>query len=159
MNNSLDSTSGKILIFTLDESAYALPLSTVVRVIHVVEFKRLPQAPEIISGIINVQGEIIPVIDVRKRFGLGIRETDPDDRIIIANTGKRKVALLVDTVTDIKDLAIREYVNSKESLPFAKHISGVAKVDNELILIYDLEQFLSLDEEKVLELALITKFK
>jgi purine-binding chemotaxis protein CheW len=79
--------------------------------------------------------------------------------MIIADTGKRKVALFVDTVTGIKDLSTRQFVNSKENLPFAEYIKGVAKVDNELILIYDLEQFLSLDEEKELEQALKQKNK
>jgi purine-binding chemotaxis protein CheW len=159
MNNSFQTTTDQILVFTLDEMSYALLLPTVVRVIHTVEVRRLPKAPEIISGIINVQGQIIPVADIRKRFGLVARETDPDDRMIIADTGKRKVALFVDTVTGIKDLSTRQFVNSKENLPFAEYIKGVAKVDNELILIYDLEQFLSLDEEKELEQALKQKNK
>lgn len=144
----------KILIFTLDELNYALPLPAVVKVIHAMETLRLPKSPEIISGIINVQGQIIPVVDIRKRFGLSDRETDPDDRMIIADTGKRKIAMFVDTVTDIKDLSPRQFSDSGKTLPFAGYIKGVAKVENELILIYDLEQFLSLDEETVLEQAM-----
>ncbi len=147
----------EILIFTLDELTYALPLPAVVRVIHAMETRRLPKSPEIISGIINVQGQIIPVVDIRKRFGLSERETDPDDRMIIADTGKRKIAMFVDTVADIKDLSPRQFSDSGKTLPFAGYIKGVAKVDNELILIYDLEQFLSLDEETVLEQAMRTK--
>lgn len=159
MNDSIQSTADQILVFTLDELSYALLLPTVLRVIHAVEVRRLPKAPEIISGIINIQGQIIPVADIRKRFGLAEREIELDDRMIIADTGKRKVALFVDTVTGIKDLATRQFVNSKESLPFAGYIRGVAKIDDELILIYDLEQFLSLDEEKELGQALKTKNK
>ncbi len=159
MNDSIQSTADQILVFTLDELSYALLLPTVLRVIHAVEVRRLPKAPEIISGIINIQGQIIPVADIRKRFGLAEREIELDDRMIIADTAKRKVALFVDAVTGIKDLATRQFVNSKEALPFAEYIRGVAKVDDELILIYDLEQFLSLDEEKELEHALKTKNK
>jgi len=159
MNESIHTITDQIVVFTLDEQLYALPLPTVLRVIHAVEVRRLPKAPEIISGIINIQGQIIPVADIRKRFGLAEREIELDDRMIIADTGKRKVALSVNTVTGIKDLATRQFVNSKEALPFAEYIKGVAKVDDELILIYDLEQFLSLDEEKELEQALKTKNK
>jgi len=147
----------QIVVFTLDEQFYALPLHTVVKVIHAVEIRHLPKSPEIISGIINIQGRIIPVADIRKRLGLEAKEIDLDDRMIIADTGKRKVALSVDTVTGIKDLATRQFVNSKEALPFAEYIKGVAKVNDELILIYDPELFLSLDEEKELEHALKTK--
>ncbi len=159
MSESIQTATDQIVVFTLDEQLYALPLPAVVKVIHAVEIRRLPKAPEIISGIINIQGQIIPVADIRKRFRLVEREIELDDRMIIADTGKRKVALYVNTVTGIKDLAIRQFVNSKEALPFAEYIKGVAKVDDELILIYDLEQFLSLDEEKELDYALETKNK
>jgi purine-binding chemotaxis protein CheW len=154
-----DKMTDQIVVFTLDELPYALSLNAVVRVIYAIEIRRLPEAPEIISGIINVQGRIIPVIDIRKRFGLAKREIDPDDRLIIADTGKRKVAILVDTVTGIRDLAPRQLAVAKEMLPFAEHLRGVAKIDDQLILIFDLEQFLSLDEGKELEHALKTKNK
>jgi purine-binding chemotaxis protein CheW len=149
----------QIVVFTLDELLYALPLSTVVKVIHAIETRHLPEAPEIITGIINVKGQIIPVVDIRKRLELATHEIDPDDRLIIANTGKRHVAILVDTVTGIRDLAPGQQKQAKETLPFAEHLKGVAKIDDELILIYDLDRFLSLDEEKELEQALKTKNK
>ena len=159
MTGSFNTTTDQIVVFTIDEQFYALPLPAVVKVIHAVEIRHLPEAPEIITGIINVKGRIIPVADIRKRFGLPAHEIDPDDRLIIADTGKRQVAILVDTVTGIRDLAPGQLKQAKETLPFAEHLRGVAKVDDELILIYDLEQFLSLDEEKELEQALKTKSK
>jgi purine-binding chemotaxis protein CheW len=157
MNGSFQTVTDQIVVFTLDELLYALPLPAVVKVIHAIEIRHLPEAPEIITGIINVKGRIIPVADIRKRFGLPAREIDPDDRLIIADTGKRQIAILVDTVTGIRDLVPRQLSVAKETLPFAEHLRGVAKIDDELILIYDLEQFLSLDEEKELEQALKTK--
>jgi len=159
MNESIHTITDQIVVFTLDEQLYAFPLPAVVKVIHAVEIRHLPKAPEIISGIINVRGQIIPVADIRKRFGLAAHEIDPDDRLIIADTGKREVAILVDTVTGIRDIAPGQQKQARETLPFAEHLRGVAKIDDELILIYDLEQFLNLDEEKELEQALKTKNK
>jgi purine-binding chemotaxis protein CheW len=159
MNESIHTITDQIVVFTLDEQLYALPLSSVLRVIHEVEIRNLPKSPEIISGIINVQGRIIPVADIRKHFGLAEREIDLDDRMIIADTGKRQVAILVDTVTGIRNLAFGQLEPARKNLPFAGHLKGVAKVDDELILIYDLEQFLTLDEESELEQALKTKNK
>jgi len=159
MNDKIGTATGQILIFTLNELSYALPLPAVVKVIHAVEIRHLPKSPEIISGIINVKGQIIPVADIRKRFALATHEIDPDDRLIIAETGKRQIAILVDTVTGIRDLASWQQKKAGEALPFAEYLKGVAKIDDELILIYDLEQFLSLDEEKELEYALTTKNK
>lgn len=159
MSESIHTMTDQIVVFTLDELLYALPLQAVVKVIHAIEIRHLPKAPEIISGIINVKGQIIPVVDIRKRLELATHEIDPDDRLIIADTGKREVAILVDTVTGIRDLTPAQQAEAKETLPFAKYIKGVAKIDDGLILIYDLEQFLSLDEEKELEQALKTKNK
>jgi purine-binding chemotaxis protein CheW len=159
MSESINIMTDQIVVFTLDEQFYALLIPSVIRVIHAVEVRRLPKAPEIIIGIINVKGQIIPVVDIRKRLELAPREIDLSNRLVIAYTGKREIAILVDTVTGIKDLKPVQLTETRETLPFAKHIKGVAKIDNELILIYDLEQFLSLDEEKELENALKIKNK
>jgi purine-binding chemotaxis protein CheW len=144
----------QIVVFSIDHLAYGLPLNRVVRVIHSLEIRKLPKAPQFITGIINVKGQIIPVVDIRLRFGMISREADIDDQIIIAFTGKRDVALMVDTVTGVKEIAGRQYSVTKESMPFAEYISGVVKIEDELILIYDLEEFLSLEEEKELSNAL-----
>jgi purine-binding chemotaxis protein CheW len=144
----------QLIVFTLDQKLYALPLKTVKRVIHAVEITNLPKSPDIIAGIINVKGHIIPVVNVRKRFGLTSRELIPDDQLIIADTEKRQVALLIDQVSGIQNITSRQEVNTKEILPFAEYIRGVVKIEDELILIYDLEQFLNLHEEMELEQAL-----
>ncbi len=157
MNESIYTTTDQIVVFILDELSYALPLNVVIKVIHAIEIRHLPKAPEIITGIINVKGQIIAVADIRKRFGLVAHETDPNDRLIIADTGKRQIAIQVDTVMGIRELATGQQEQVKKNLPFAEYLRGVAKIDDELILIYDLEQFLSLDEEKELEQALKTK--
>jgi purine-binding chemotaxis protein CheW len=157
MDNSLDTTTDQIVVFTLDEQSYALPLPVVVKVIHAVEISHLPEAPEIINGIINVKGMIIPVADIRKRFGLMTREIDLNDRLIITDTGKRVVAILVDSVTGIMDMAPWQLSVAGETLAFAEHLKGVAKVDDGLVLIYNLDEFLSVDEEKDLNQALKKK--
>jgi purine-binding chemotaxis protein CheW len=159
LSETFNPMTDKILIFTLDELSFAVYLSTVVKIIHSVEVRYLPEAPEIICGIINFHGMIIPVADVRKRYGLPSRETEIYDRLIIADTGKRKIALPVDTVGEIKDLASLEFVKSEDILPFAENLCGVVKVDNGLVLIYDLERFLSLDEEKELDIIFKTKIQ
>jgi purine-binding chemotaxis protein CheW len=154
MRDSLHVVTDQIVVFTLDDLSYALPLNNVVKVIHVVEVRSLPDAPEIITGIINVRGRIIPVADIRKRLGHGANETDINDRLIIADTGKRVVAILADNVTGIRSLAPGQLIDSGDTLSFAGQISGVAKVEEGLVLIYDLDQLLSIGEEKQLEEAL-----
>ena len=149
----------QIVTFSLDQRLYALPLNSVVRVIHAVYISSLPKAPDIICGIINVKGQIIPVVDIRKRFGLASREIDRDDQLIIANTGKRTIAMIVDEVNEILEIGAKQQVSTTDGMPFAGYIGGIAKIQDELVLIYDLEQFLNLDEERELDMALTKKTK
>jgi purine-binding chemotaxis protein CheW len=144
----------QIVLFALDEPRYALPLSAVERVVRAVEITPLPKVPEIVLGAIDAQGRVIPVVDVRKRFRLPAREMDVDDRFIIARTSRRRVALVADAVVGIRELADREIVSAEQALPFAEYLHGVAKMEDGLVLIYDLDQFLSLDEEQMLDAAL-----
>jgi purine-binding chemotaxis protein CheW len=144
----------QIVVFSLDEPRYALDLFAVERVVRAVEITSLPKAPEIVLGVINVIGQVVPVVDVRKRFRLPGREMDLSDRFIIARTSRRFVALVADDVIGVQKLENRQIINAEQDLPFAEYIKGVAKVDGNLILIHDLDRFLSLDEERKLEKTL-----
>lgn len=156
MNKHIYPVTDKVIIFTLDGFSYALPLKNVTKVIHALEIRELPKAPEIISGIINVKGEIFPVVDMRKRFQMKVREIIPEDNFILCDTGKRHIALWIDEVNGIKELSSDNYLETKQTLPYAQFIKGVAKIDEDLILIYDLEQCLNLNEEIELEQALLS---
>lgn len=152
--NRKDKKREKILVFSLVEPRYALYLATVERVIHAVEITPLPKGPEIIMGVINFHGDIIPVIDMRKRFNLPSRELEPEDQFIIARTAKRLVALIADSVIGIHEFNRKQIVNTEQTIPYTEYISGVAKTEDNLILITDLEKFLSPDEEEMLDKAI-----
>jgi purine-binding chemotaxis protein CheW len=154
MSESIQKVTDQVVVFTLDKQLYALSLHAVLKVIHTVEIRHLPEAPEIIAGIINIKGRIIPVADIRKRLGLPTREIDLNDKIIIADTGKREIAINVDTVTGIQDIESLQLAFNNENRKFAEHIRGVAKIDDDLVLIYDLGHFLNLDEETELKKSL-----
>jgi len=139
------------LVFSLNQESFALPVENTIRVLQAIEIKQLPSAPEIIAGVIHVNNQIIPVIDLRKRFLLPEREIAASDHLVIADTGKRIVALWVDSVNNIQAIAPQNLFSAKKSLPFAKYIRGIAKTEDGLVIIYDLEQFLSLDEENQLD--------
>ena len=140
--------------FNLDDQKYALVLSAVIRIIRVVEITSLPQAPEIVLGVINMQGRIIPVFDIRKRFHLPQREMHLDDQLIVASTSKRNVALLVDSVNDVIEVSEEKVIAGKSILSGLDYVEGVVKTEDGMILIHDLEQFLSLQEEKALHEAM-----
>jgi purine-binding chemotaxis protein CheW len=144
----------QIVVFSLDDRRFALYLAAVKRVVQVAEITPLPKAPEIVAGIINVQGKIVPVFDVRKRFRLPEREMRITDQFIIAETAVRTVALLVDETGVVIDCFQNATVSPDEILPAMEFVEGVAKLEDGLVLIHNLDTFLSLDEEKRLEGAL-----
>lgn len=154
-------TSGGICVleFSLDELRYALPLSAVERVVRAVEITPLPKAPEIVLGVINVKGTIIPVLDVRSRFRLPFRGISCDERFILARTPTRVVALVVDAVSGVLELAMDAISSADSTLPFAEYLYGVAALNDGLVLINDLDRFLSLDEEDGLDAALLSEVR
>lgn len=154
MGEKIGSGLEHLLVFTLGEERYALPLATVERIVRAVEVTPLPQAPEIVLGVINAQGRIIPVVDVHRRFRLPAHVRRLDDRFIIARTARRLVALAADEVVGIREITPHELVNAQENLPFAGYIRGVAKLEDGLVLISDLDASLSLDEELLLDAAM-----
>jgi purine-binding chemotaxis protein CheW len=144
----------KLVTFSLDGRKFALYVSAVQRIVQVVEVTALPMAPEIVVGIINLQGTLIPVCDIRMRFRLPPREARLDDRMIIATTANRTVALMVDSVDDVVEIPQERIVAAEQILPELGYVEGVMKTEDGMVLIHDLEQFLSLPEEKTLDEAL-----
>jgi purine-binding chemotaxis protein CheW len=86
------------VLFLVDDQRYGLPLWEVERIVRAVEVKPLPEAPAHIRGIINVQGRVLPVVDLRVRFGQPTRDIQPEDHFIIANAPTTAVVLPVDVV-------------------------------------------------------------
>jgi purine-binding chemotaxis protein CheW len=154
----LDNQSDKFVLFTLNDQRIALHLSDVEKIARVVELTSMPNAPDIVMGVINVQGRIIPVVNLRKRFNLENRDIDLNDHFIIVRTTKRSMALWVDFVRDIVEIPKENIVENSSILPNLEYFEGAVKIQENIILIQDIEKFISLDEEKKLEKA-ITKMK
>ena len=154
-DHSLINHEGKnqleIVIFTLNEPRYALPLCAVERVVHAVEITLLPKTPECVLGVINYQGQIIPVVDIHQRLHLPHHDLDLNDQFILAHTSRRLVALVADSVVGIQTVEDQRLVISEHVLPGMKYIRGLAKLADNLVLICDLDQFLSLDADMYLQ--------
>ncbi len=144
----------KLLIFTLEGQRYALALSSVERVIRPVEVTPLPKAPEIVSGIINMQGAIVPVFNVRKRFHLPEKEIGAGDQMIVARTSGRTVSFGVDGVEGLLEMPHDGIVPHGDIHPELEYVEGVVKLADGMALIHDLERFLSADEGKKLDKAI-----
>ena len=140
--------------FALAGRRYAVSLAAVERIVHVMEVAPLPKAPEIVLGLINFAGRIIPVVDMRQRFRLPAREVGLYDHLIIARTSKREIAFIADGVAAVIECPEAEITAAAKIVPGLEYLQGVLKLKDGLIFIHDLERFLSLDEEKSLDEAM-----
>jgi purine-binding chemotaxis protein CheW len=146
--------SDSLVIFAVDEQQFALPLAAVWKIVRAAEIAPLPGAPPAVLGVVNIQGKVIPIYDVRLRLGRPARPVRATDHFVIAHTSRRTVGLLVDVAVDVvqPDAALR--VSAEEILPGLGGIESVLKAGGQLILIHDLERFLSEAEEQALAAAL-----
>lgn len=142
------------MVFSLEAGRYALPLATVERVIRAAEVTPVPAAPDVVLGVIDIGGRILPVFDARKRFGLRRRPLSPTDHFLIARAGIRTVALVIDEPHGLIEQPSESMVEAALLSPGIGHIHGVLSLEDGLVLIHDLEQFLSPDEEQRLDRAL-----
>jgi purine-binding chemotaxis protein CheW len=138
----------QLLAFSVGDYRYALPLSAVKRIVRAVEVTPLPDAPDTILGLINIQGQIIPVVSVRRRLGLPEREVSLTDRLIIGHSSKGTVALLVDAVSGVIEPEGQEVITAEKILPGAGCAGEVARLAEEIVLVQDLDAFFSFGEEE-----------
>lgn len=143
-----------IVIFGLDQERYALPLASVERVVRMVEITPLPKAPAIVCGVINVHGRLVPVINLRRRFALPERDGALGDQLLIARSATLSLAMVVDAVIDVATCEAADYVSSASVVPGTDYVQGIAKRADGMVLIHDLDRFLSLAETQTLEQAL-----
>jgi purine-binding chemotaxis protein CheW len=139
------------VVFCLDAGRYALPLQSVERIVRAVQVTSLPQAPAVVLGVIDVAGRVLPVFNVRQRFGLPERDIEPADQFLIARTHERTVVLAVDAVSGVFEQAAASTMEAASLPPGLAHIRGVMQITDELVLIHDLEAFLSPAEALALD--------
>lgn len=131
------------LVFMLGERQLALPLSLVSRVVRAVEITRLPDAAATVPGVIDVHGEVVPVVDLRQRFGLPTQELDSSAQFVLVGTASRQVALWVDCVDGVAAWEPSEFVAGAVLSPGTRLVSGVVRRSDGLILVHDLDALMA----------------
>lgn len=143
----------QIVVFTIETLRYGIPLAAVDRVVRMVEITLLPGAPEFIRGVINVQGMVIPVIDLRQHLGLPLRAIGLSDQLLIINAAGRHLALIVDAVIDVCEYGEWSLTETADIFPGLPFLTGVAKLPDGMILIEDPEKLLSPQNLQMMEHA------
>jgi purine-binding chemotaxis protein CheW len=143
-----DTQKDKYLTFQLEKESYGIEIKYVTEIIGIQKITEIPELPGYVKGIINLRGKIIPVIDVRLKFGKEYREYNDRTSIIVIEIKDTLVGLIVDVVSEvlsIVDTNIVEPPNTKTGFN-NKYIKSIGKVEGEVKLILDCNQLLSSDD-------------
>lgn len=142
------------VVFRLEAQRYALHLSQVERVVAMVAVSPLPQTPAVVVGIINHRGSVVPVLDLRPRFGFPRREFGLTDHLLLARTTRRMLALPVDEVLGVNEVPVENVLPRSTILSGVGYVTGIVALADGLLFIHDLEALLSMDEERQLTEAM-----
>lgn len=142
----------QLVVFQLSGETYGIEIANVHEIIRMQDITDIPRTPDFVEGVINLRGRIIPVIDLRKRFGLEVSEYTQASRIIVVEVEGVTVGMIVDSVSEV----LRLPTNNIEPPPAmvsvdAAYLRGVGKLDEQLIILLDLNKVLEKDEKEQLK--------
>lgn len=142
------------LLITLDGDTIGLPIHVVEEIVRAVALAPLPGAPAPVEGVVNVRGSLLPVFDLRARFGMPTRPIDPADVLVLARAGERRVALRADAAEDITTIDDAAIAPASILSPALRQVAGVAATADGAVVIEDLAALINQGEAIALDRAL-----
>ena len=142
----------QVVTFKLGKEEYAIDILQVQEIVMVTEITRMPKAPRFIEGIVNLRGQMIPIIDMRKRFDLPQAEHDAETRIIIVDIGREIVGMVVDGVKEVirlPDSSISPPPPMIQGIS-SEYLKGIGQIGERLLIMLDLKTVLTAEEHDVL---------
>jgi purine-binding chemotaxis protein CheW len=143
----------KAVVFRLGDDEFGLDVMQVVEVIHLPEVRTVPGAPEFVEGLATLRPSVVPIIDMRKRFSLSVNETGLPPRLLVVEMGKAHVGLVVDSVPGVIPLTDDSVSLAPELFRglARRFLKGIARIENRLIILLDIERILDTEERIALE--------
>jgi purine-binding chemotaxis protein CheW len=135
----------QLVVFDLAHEFYGVDIGAVNTIIRMQEITRIPRTPEFVEGVINLRGSIVPVIDLRKRFGLPVGEATKSSRIVVVEAAGVMIGMVVDAVAETLRLSA-DMIEPPSPVVVnvdSAYVRGVGKQDNRLVILIDLEKVLT----------------
>jgi purine-binding chemotaxis protein CheW len=142
----------QLVTFTISSEEFGVDILKVQEIIRMMEITKVPRAPDFVEGVINLRGKVIPIVDLRKRFGMDFKSHDNHTRIIVVEIHTRVVGFVVDSVSEVLRIP---YSTVEPPPPIvsgvdSEYINGVGKLDDRLLILIDLDKLFSDDEQGAL---------
>ncbi|WP_026476181.1 chemotaxis protein CheW [Alkaliphilus transvaalensis] len=142
------------VIFKLDKEEYGVDIMHVKEISEFKESMKVPNSPTFIDGIVNYRGVVTPIINLRKKFNMELQAVNANTRIIIIYLNDKQVGFLVDDASQVLTIDQKDVDPAPEIITGIdqKFISGIAKVNERMVILLDLEKVLSDEEKKKIEM-------
>ena len=143
----------QVVGFRIGRETFGLPISMVREIVRVPEITSVPNAPDYIEGVINLRGRIIPIVDLRKRFGDKSFARDKKNRIVVVELRSRAVGLIVNSASEVLRIAPSEIDEPHNVFKEGElnYITGIGKLKGRLVILLDLDKVLEGGELKHLD--------
>jgi purine-binding chemotaxis protein CheW len=143
----------QVVSFHLGTEEYGVDISQVQEIIRMVEITHVPRAPHFMEGVINLRGQLIPIIDLRTRFAMPRAEHTKSTRIVVTEIGNKRVGIVVDSVSEVLNIPIEQVEEAPDMIAGigTEYIQGVGKVNDRLIILLDLTMVITGEEKSQLE--------
>lgn len=155
-NSQADKDLLQLVSFVVGAEEYAIPILAVQEINRMMDITRVPQSPAFVEGVINLRGKVIPVVDLRKRFGMPVNESTGDERIIVVEVQGEAEARVIGFTVDKVNRVLRIGSDIVEPAPTmasgadSEYVQGVGKLDEGLLILLSLDKLFS---QRELELA------
>ncbi|NOS99861.1 MAG: purine-binding chemotaxis protein CheW [Phycisphaerales bacterium] len=140
----------QIVGFRLADEEYGVDIMRVQEIILLGEITKIPEVPDFICGLINLRGHVIPIVDLRKRFDLPVRDNTEHTRIIVVNVKNKTIGMVVDAVNEVLRINAEQIEPPPSSIAGIDHayIRGLVKFDDKLLILLNIEQILTAEEQE-----------
>jgi purine-binding chemotaxis protein CheW len=148
--------SGKtlqVVTFALSSEEYGVDIAQVQEINRMVTITHVPRAPQFMEGVINLRGQLIPIIDLRARFGMERAERTKNTRIVVTEIGSKRIGMVVDSVSEVLRIPIEQIEDAPDLVAGVdtEYIRGVGKMGDRLIIMLDLARVISGNEKLELQ--------
>ena len=140
----------KMLIFGLNEEKYSTDIKTVERILGYEKPTLLPEAPNFVKGVINYEDSVLPIISLSEKFKLGLDKESETRQIIVVKRQEKKFGIIVENVYEVRDVdeSLIEEAPAITGTEERKYISGLIRLENNIVILLDLEKILSTQDEE-----------
>lgn len=137
----------QIVGFRVGRETFGVPIGLVHEIVRVPEITAVPDSPACVEGVINLRGKILPVVDLRKRFGQPVQPNGKKNRILVAEVEGKLAGLMVDSASEVLKLPLSEIEQPPSAVSGEQnYVSGVGKLQGRLIILLDLKKILRASE-------------